>query len=276
MSCEQIQEDFVPYLLGELSSDEAWCIERHLSEGCARCREDFNTIREAIGLVFEAVPASDLTAERQRSVVRHALHATQPSCSNSYAPALSALTDSLSTGPRVASSVLLLQALLAVAAGFFLVLGAQAFLRSGQPDERTMSELNVPRLDDSPQEAEAIPSERPVQQRANRLAGDPELLPGSHDAVHFVSLKAQPVQTALIGYFLADPFSGELHVVGQILPQARQAPRRNQRFSLTITTDQTRSDEPLQVDDNGGFKLIVPLPQHLIRDISLQVAEGSN
>lgn len=251
MSCQQLQQDFVPFLLGELEHQAASVIETHLATGCTECVNDFVILREAVETVFAAVPAAALPIEQQQRIRRMAVREWGPGreafeLSPTAAAVGSVQLQTASTPWRM------LQALLSLAAGFFLIVGWQAWQNDG-------------RLDNSLQSRTTAATDGATV-AAQALSGDPQLLPRAKDKVHFVSVKNSPTQLPVTGYFLADRFSSQLHVVGKIA----QLPQPEAHYQLTIATDRSTLQVPISVEAEGHFKVIVALPESAIREVVLE------
>ncbi len=251
MNCEQLQDQLVPYLLGELSSDEVLDIESHLSSDCVNCHRELEVIRDALGLVFAAVPEARMSPEQRHHIARQAVGKTSPDSRQTMNWSTTVETPgSLTYAIQPAT---LLQSLLAIAAGFFLMLGWQAVTSSERPAEFSTGG-HVFNLGSAERSSAA-------------MSGDSDLLPGSHQHVRYVSLKSQPTQSAVHGYCLADTFSGQLHIIGNF----DRDPPSNEHFRLTLVTATDVIEVPMAVDETGLFKKIIPLPDHVIREILLHV-----
>jgi hypothetical protein len=253
MSCEELQDQFVSYLLGELSPAEAHAVDTHLASSCANCHEEFEAVREALELVFEAVPVAKLSHAQRQRISQEALRKTSPEF-NHRTP--------LSTPPQAGGpipedrlTIGLFQALLAIAAGFFLMVGWQAITRK------------QPHLLLSQQEHNPSPDNATEHQNTG-LSGGTDLPPGSNESVHYVSLKMRPAQATVHGYCLEDTFSGQTHIVGNI----NRAPMIGEQFRLTVFTDIGETEIPIAVDESGRFMKIFTTPQGAIRDILLQAS----
>jgi len=260
MSCEQVQEHFVPYLLGELPSQESELVEVHLASGCLSCAAEWKLAREALELAFESVPAVQVSAEQQRRIVRQAL-CSQPPGSSAQPASISASTADEALLYDALQPARLFQSLLSLAAGFFVMLGAQ-----GLWSARATSEKNVATQRTAAGTA-AGTATSPLGSPASgwSLPGTPPgLMPDAQKAVRFVSLTAQPTHP-ITGFYLDDRFSGELHVVGSI----HRPPLPAESFWLKLILRDASLEVAVTVDEQGRYQCIVPLPNQAITAISL-------
>lgn len=251
MNCEQIQDQLVPLLLEELSASDQRIVQAHLDSGCPDCQAAWRCLSEATELLYLAVPSVPLSASQQRTIVRTALQANpggtrhnRPSWAPVAAEEFSPIRESF-------QPFRLLQALLAVAAGFLVMLTAQAW----------WSVVSQPALN-------AL-ADRSGQSWGQTADAEPQLnvASGSCSGVHFVSMTihtkaAQPIHA---GYFVADRFSGELHVLGNI----SRIPHSDEQFRLIVGTSSGQEEYPVSVDQQGRFKLILSIPDSQIRELSL-------
>jgi hypothetical protein len=256
MICEQIQEHFVPYLLGELPSEEAELVEVHVASGCLSCARELKLAREALELAFESIQAVHVSDEQQRRIVRQALR-SQPPASTAHPAAMSASTAGESFLHDALQPARLFQSLLSLAAGFFVMLGAQGLWSARATPGNVAAQrttagttAGTPSL---PTSGWSLPSTHP------------RLMPDAQKTVRFVSLTAQPTQPVLTGYFLDDRFSGELHVVGSI----HRTPQPEESFWLRLIMRDALIEVAVAVDVQGRYQCIVPLPTQAITAISL-------
>lgn len=253
MSCEELQDQFVSYLLGELSSAEAQAVEAHLSSSCSNCQEELEAIREALELVFAAVPVAKLSHAQLERISQQALRKTSPEFNHRTSG--STQTQFAATISDARLTTRLFQALLAIAAGFFLMVGWQA-ITIKQPRALLSQQEYVPSPDNA------------TEEKSSSMSGITGLPPGSNESVHYVSLKMRPAQATVHGYCLEDTFSGQTHIVGNI----NRAPIIGEQFRLTVFADTGETDIPITVDQSGRFMKVFTTPQGAIRDILLQAS----
>lgn len=255
MSCEQVQELFVPYLLGELPSQETELVEVHLASGCLSCAGEWKLAREALELAFESVPAVQISAEQQRRIVRQALR-SQPPGSSTQPAFISASTADEASLYDALQPARLFQSLLSLAAGFFVMLGAQGLWSARATSENVATQRTAAGIATSPLGSLASGWSLPGTQ--------PGLMPDAQKAVRFVSLTAQPTHP-VTGYYLDDRFSGELHVVGSI----HRSPLPEESFWLKLIVRDAPLEVAVTVDEQGRYQCIVPLPTQAVTAVSL-------
>ena len=61
MSCEQIQDELVAFVLDDLPLGECRRVQQHLDSGCHACNEELKQVREQLDCVFDMVPDNRLT-----------------------------------------------------------------------------------------------------------------------------------------------------------------------------------------------------------------------
>ena len=132
MSCDELQDQFVSYLQGELSADEAHAVEAHLATSCLSCQVELEALREALELVFTAAPVAHVSHTQLQRITEQALRKSPPRYRRSLSPS-SAHAETWVANPREHRTVRIFQALLAVAAGFFLMVGWQAVTSTRRP-----------------------------------------------------------------------------------------------------------------------------------------------
>ncbi len=267
MSCDELQDQFVSYLLGELSADEAHSVEAHLASSCSSCQAELEALREALELVFTAAPVAHVSrtqlhriteqAITEQAITEQALRKSAPSYRRKLSPS-SAHPETWVANPGEHLTVRIVQALLAVAAGFFLMVGWQALTSTQLPSILS-------------QQPSSKSEFRPDQSAAG-LSGDADLLPGSNEHVHYVSLKMRPALAAVHGYYLEDAFSGQAHVVGNI----NRAPLNNEQFRLIVVTDLGETEVPVAVGKTGRFMKLLTTSKSEVREIMLQASTNGN
>ena len=72
MNCEQIQEQLVPYVLGELNENENTIIQVHLESKCESCCAELNETYRATEIIFSAVTPEKISDSLQRSILKQA------------------------------------------------------------------------------------------------------------------------------------------------------------------------------------------------------------
>ena len=77
MKCDNVQQNLVEYVLGDLNASETAAIDAHLQEGCAACERELSEVRDEVEAVYAQPAKAELdTAEihRIQDSVRHLIH----------------------------------------------------------------------------------------------------------------------------------------------------------------------------------------------------------
>ena len=61
MSCDQIQDSLIAYVLGELPMGETLRVEQHMNSGCTSCNEELIQVSRQLDQVYQAVPTETLS-----------------------------------------------------------------------------------------------------------------------------------------------------------------------------------------------------------------------
>ncbi|MCA9160273.1 MAG: zf-HC2 domain-containing protein, partial [Planctomycetales bacterium] len=120
MKCEHYQEQFVEYLLYELSAAEEQAIQQHLQSGCSACNAEFLAIRDGAELLFSVAPQAEFSQARRDAILAHVLTATckaRPQIADNRSS-----SSSRTAAGRREARFQPLHGLLALVAGFALVL----------------------------------------------------------------------------------------------------------------------------------------------------------
>ncbi len=244
MKCEHYQEQFVEYLLCELSATEEQSIQQHLESGCAACNAEFLAIRDGAELLFSVAPQAEFSQAKRDAILAHALAAT---CN--ARPQLADNRSSSSTravAGRRETRLHPLHGLLALVAGFALVLALPVASRI----EPVSTALDPPGGETTKSGLEG-------------LFPAPSAMP-NFISFENVSQLAKPENLRVSGFLLLDTRAGEIHLLGsQLVPDLPGTPA----LDLQITTASGTSHYPLSFNSSGLCKLLVPLPQEPILKI---------
>ena len=118
MSCLDVQDSLVEYLLGELDSQRRASVEMHLANGCSECRAELQALTESVDVLWQAVPNKQLSEELQRAIVLRACTATPAS---EIAEKTTVASHPASIRPKIIRNPIA-QALLAFAAGILFMM----------------------------------------------------------------------------------------------------------------------------------------------------------
>ncbi|MEO8268490.1 MAG: hypothetical protein ABI557_02145 [Aureliella sp.] len=246
MNCENYQEQFVEFILCELSRSQELAIQRHLQSGCVACNSEFLAIREGTELLFSVAPQAELSQANRDAILNRALATTsdpgfQPA---KYERSLSPVTAVSGRDGRRQT----LQGLLALVAGFALVLAIPA----ASQIEPVSTAFDIG-----------------VGGGADRGLGG--VLPAPDVRPNFVSFEnvsqlAQPENLRVSGFLLLDTRAGEIHLLGRQLGPVLAGPSA---LDLEIVTASGKVHYPLSFNSSGFCKQLVPFPQEPILKIEI-------
>lgn len=246
MTCEHFQKQFVEYLLCELSASEELAIRQHLQSGCVACNAEFLAIRDGTELLFSVAPQAELTQVRRDTILARAL-AASPDARPQLTRSEGSSSRTRATRRRN-SRQLALQGLLAVVAGFALVLAIPVAPRS---------------------EPMRLALDGDVE--AGDVGGWSGVLPAPNVRPNFVSFenmtqRIQPKDSSISGFLVVDTRAGEIHLLGrQLEPALPGAPA----LDLQLVTASGNLQYPLSFDRSGLCKSLVRLPQEPILKIEI-------
>ena len=241
MSCLDIQDSLIEYLLGELDAGHRAAIEQHLAKGCQQCNAEKLALAESVDVLWQAVPHQKFSEELQREIVARVLKTT-PVCQP-------AVQEAQQSRPASTRSQLMhhpiAQAVLAFAAGILLMICLRPLFTSKHDLSVNHGAL---------QQAGA----------AVNLASPP--IPASlamsekkYESTHLVSLRKKPGSSELRGHVLWDALAREIHIFCFGLQQ----PPQGTQYALWLIGPgiEVRAVERLEVDAEGICKAAVHWPE---------------
>ncbi len=259
MTCEHFQEQFVEYLLCELSESEERAIEQHLQSGCVACNEEFLAIRDGTELLFSVAPQTELTQVKCDAILAGVLAASTDARSRSKndvsSPPVVLLAERKRNGRRHA-----LQGLLALVAGFALVLAIPAAGRIEPSSTALDGRVEMGGVEEG------------------NTSGLGVVVPARNARPNFVSFEnmtqiAQPKDRSVSGFLLIDTLAGEIHLLGRRLePALPGAPP----LELQIVTASGSVQYPLNFSASGFCKSLVSLPREPIVKIEIVSSSPSS
>ncbi len=239
MSCDDVQDLLVEYLMGELDSQSLASVERHLASGCNQCQAELQALTQSVDALWQAVPAQKLSEEFQRSILTRACSATSSEITKhtTLASHPASIPQRLYRNPFA-------QALLAFAAGILFMMYmkpaakiADDFAASRPPVTKASSNVNLA----SPQ----IPASLQMSEKR-------------YESTQLVSLRRKPGSGEPRGYVLCDALTREIHVFCHGLQQ----PPSGMQYVLWLIGPgiEFRAVDRLDVDAEGVCKAAVRWP----------------
>lgn len=249
MTCEEFQDQFVEYFLGELSPAEQHDIEEHLQSGCGACNHEFRALHDATELLYAIAPQVELTQAQRDTIFQNAVSSDWEANQAVPPPPVQARRDREAGGQ---SSLGLGAGLLALVAGFVLVMLVPATTRRNASGQLL-----------SPQQfVHALEGER------TELASKLKFVSFEDVSSNDDSQRPQPdAQPQLLGFLLVDARAREIHLLGRL---EKTALSDVPEFELSIITASENIIHPLKFDPQGSCRALVPLPAEPILGIELR------
>lgn len=228
MSCEQIKDDLVAYVLDDLPLGQVRTVEQHLQTGCPSCNAELIEVKKELDHVFEAIPDERLSdaeiEEIHRQVVaKHNVRINGPSVFTTSLPS------------SIAYPV-------AFALGLVLSVAALSFFGSGK-DTPSIAKGSLPQNTDP----ETFPQDNTAV-----------ILPESFrefDNVVFTAYEIEPEEPTrpIRSMLLYDAFSEELHYYAE----SEEGSPRQCVLVITDTRGQEIARQPFDLDESGKVSLVV-------------------
>lgn len=243
MSCVDIQDSLVEYLLGELDAVQRANVEKHLASECGDCKAEFKALSESVDLLWQAVPNARLSESLQRSIVARAC-APMPVQMPAPMPAQMRVEMPVQTSNRsqlVRSPIV--QAMLAFAAGILCMI----CLKPSTTDFEKIAKRNL-----------TTPTESKVNLASPRIPDSLEMSEKKYESTHLVALRRKPGSDELRGHVLWDTLTREIHIFCFGLQQ----PPHGTQYALWLIGpgNEVRIVERLEVDSEGVCKAAARWP----------------
>lgn len=249
MKCEQLQDQFVEYLLSELSDREEAAIEQHLRNRCRQCELELKRVQEGIELLAEAAPRADMSEKQIDTLVCRAKQAAMPRMEIALGRDVAVDSWDWLNAFRIG------QYAASLAAGILLVLlltrddaSSRDAAIALHPNESSLPSIPAKAGSNSAQVL-GLEQQRSVQGKFS-----------------FVSLEGRSVNPQGIGFAVVDEVSGELHFLAKRVP----SPPPGSQYVLWIVSLESEVRIPLIREANGFCKAIVPLPVDPVRHIEVR------
>lgn len=239
MSCSEIQELLIEYVLDELDEVQESQVDQHLAAGCQACQAELQVISESMDQLWRVTPNGNISVDLRREIVARCVADTLP---QGGLPSPQAVRRSEPHRSRLSSS--LIQALIAFAAGLVFMMTAQPWVKKAMPIRESQLERLRPEV--------AVSLATPP------IPSSLELSEKKHESTHLVGLRRQTGSNELRGHVLWDSLTRELHLFCFGL---RQPPPGTQYALWLIGPGiEVRAAEKLEVDSGGMCKATVPWP----------------
>lgn len=248
MSCLDVQDLMVEYLLGELDSEHRAKVESHLATGCSECQIELHALTESVDALWQAVPNKKLSDSVQQEIVAR-VRAGAPRVTIDKAAEVS---------PRTASVPLRLmhnpiaQAMIAFAAGVLCMIFIKTDNKVEVATQRATTSVNLasPRIPKSLQMSEK-----------------------KYESTQLVSLRQKPDSSELRGHVLCDALTREIHIFCRGLQQ----PPSGTQYVLWLVGPgiEILAAERLEIDAAGVCKVAVPWPEGDFRFVKVTLEKSS-
>ncbi len=240
MNCSEIQNELVAFVLGDLNPADRERVERHMTGGCSECILQLKKTREAVELLWRAVPGGKLAEDFQREILARAV-ATAPEAetTNIASGNLFSTNHKLSLLTRLP-----IQAVVAFAAGLLFSIAYHSM--PGRHSEPSTTEA----LQDRASEVVSLASPK--------IASKLEMTERKHESTHLVSLRNRAGSSELRGFVLWDSLASEVHLYCFGLKQ----PPTGSQYSLWLigSSIEVRAADRLDVDAYGNCQAVVHWP----------------
>lgn len=240
MSCADIQNSLVEYLLNELDDAKLADVEQHLASDCIDCQTELHRLSDSMYLLWQSVPSPPLPPLLREQVLATCLTSPSSACEQK-----AVATQAKSTNKS--SAKFAGEMLLAFAAGVLLM--ATMYTATKQSS-------------DKPAYTPAAFSQRQARD-ASRFGTDntPEALEMSgrpYKKSHFVALHRQTKANELSGQLLWDRLNREIHIYCFGL----SAPSEGKQYTLWMVGPQKtiRIVDELKVDAAGECRAVAHWP----------------
>lgn len=241
MSCLDIQDSLIEYLLGDLDAGHRAAIEQHLAHGCQQCNAEVLALAESVDVMWQVVPPHKLSQELQREILARVRMAT-PVCQP-------AVREAQKSRPASTRSQLihhpLAQALLAFAAGVLLMI--------------CLGPLSTGKRDLSINHGALKQAGAAVNLASPPIPASLAMSEKKYESTHLVSLRKKPGSSELRGHVLWDALAREIHIFCFGLQQ----PPQGTQYALWLIGPgiEVRAVERLEVDAEGICKAAVHWPE---------------
>ena len=241
MSCLDIQDSLVEYLLGDLDTEHRTAIEQHLANDCQQCNADALALAESVDVLWQAVPHTQLSEDLQREIVARVSNATpasQLAVPESRKPRPASTRSQLIQNP-------IAQALFAFAAGILFMI--------------CLSPLSADRIKLSINQGAQKHAGESINLASPQIPASLAMSEKKYERTHLVSLRPKPGSSELRGHVLWDTLARELHIFCFGLQQ----PPHGKQYSLWLIGPgiEVRAVEHLEVDSEGICKAAVHWPE---------------
>ncbi|MDX1927657.1 MAG: anti-sigma factor [Pirellulaceae bacterium] len=256
MSCLNVQDLLVEYLLNELAPEQRATVEMHLASGCSECQAELHILAESVDALWQTIPNQKLSEELHHEILSKVRAATPDA--GKQAAAASAFRMSASA-PNWLSRSSLVQAFLAFAAGILCMM----YVNSRGNVSSDTSVDNAPRVEVTSRVNLASPQIPASLQMAEK----------KYESTQLVSLRRRPDSTELPGYVLCDALTREIHIFCYGL----QPPPSGMQYVLWLVGSgiETRAIERLDVSADGVCKATVRWPAGDFRYIKVTLEKSS-
>ena len=239
MSCLDVQDTLVEYLLGELDAQRRASVELHLANGCSECRAELQTLTESVDVLWQAVPNKMLSEQLQREIVSRV-------CAVKPASEIAERATIPSRPASIRSRLIrnpMAQALLAFAAGLLFMM----YVKPGASGEMS---ANRPARG---------PTGSSVNLASPRIPASLAMSEKKYESTQLVSLRRKPNSSELKGFVLCDALTREIHIYCFGLQQ----PTNGRQYALWLIGPgiEIRAVERLEVDSEGVCKAAVHWPE---------------
>ena len=258
MSCIDVQDSLVEYLLGELDAQRRASVEMHLENGCSECRAELQALTESADLLWQAVPNKQLSKELQREIVLRV-------CAVKPASEIAEQT-TIASHPASLHAQLVrnpfAQAFLAFAAGIL-------FMMYMKPGDKVAGDIiaNRPPI---------LKAGSSVNLASPRIPASLQMSEKKYESTQLVSLRRKPGSSELRGHVLCDALTREIHVFCHGLLQ----PPIGTQYVLWLIGPgiEIRAVDRLEVDSEGVCKAAVHWPEGDFRfaKVTLEVSSKLN
>ena len=258
MSCLDIQDSLIEYLLGDLDAEHCTIIEQHLAKGCKLCSAEASALAESVDVLWQAVPHTQLSEELQREILARVSNAT-PACQL-------AVPESQQPRPASTRSPLiqnpLAQALFAFAAGILFMI--------------CLSRLSTDRTGLSIKQGALIQAGEEINLASPPIPASLAMSEKKYESTHLVSLRRKPGSSELRGHVMWDTLAREIHIFCFGL----QPPPLGTQYALWLIGPgiEVRAVERLEVDSEGICKAAVHWPEGDFRyaKVTLELSSSLN
>ena len=241
MSCADIQNSLVEYLLNELDDAEQTNVEQHLASDCEACHAELHRLSDSMDLLWQSVPNPPLPPLLREQVLAKCLNTPPSSCESKTSAVHTKLANK-------SPAIVLGEMLLAFAAGVLLM---------------TTLHLTIKQFGDrSVTSQQAAVKQNQVANASRFGTGDtPDALEMSgkpYKQSHFITLHRQSKANELSGQLLWDKLNREIHVYCFGL----STPPAGKQYTLWMVGSQktVRIVDELKVDAAGECRTVAHWP----------------